>query len=306
MEVSAVNRIDSDKCTTMDKCSEIKLTKSSKIFSIESIIANTNKNTSVPIRTESPVNHDNYYCPQNETEYPMPPLPPPPGSHYGNMYNNAWFGGLFNAQIAANLSDMKDVPAIPDLLTFTNPSESSRVPNLFNDPSLINAYQREKLAQYFMNSLRAGGPTDCDKLTEIIFRSGYPGMSLFDPDKSRTPPFQESTVHQHHPPSEDCLTSRNFYDNIGDQSRHLSSSSSLIGGLPLMSKQIQGGTEIHQQATMMSQHDKVMIDTASNDSCSDDLSLTLSPGESNKQRGEWMCLFKGTRKQWSIEIGSRW
>lgn len=310
MEVSSNCLSDSPPTTKMEKCSEIKLTKSSKLFSIESIIANTNKDTRSSNSSESPVPQENYYNPQtNGSEYTLPPstlLPPGSGHHhYGNIYNNAWFGGLFNAHFANNHPE-KDMAPFPNFgASFPNPNEPPRVPLMFNDPSVINAYQREKLAQYFMNSLRTAGggggaiPGDCDKLTELIFRTstGYPGMPLYDgfsdhqSDKSRSP-FQEApTQHQQGP-----LSNGTGIPSVAEEStdqRHLSSA--LIGCLPMMSKQIQGGSEIHQQHQQnMSNGDKydkgLMMDTASNDSCSDDLSLTLSPGESNKHRGEDLYL----------------
>lgn len=309
MEVSSNCLSDPDQCptTNIEKCSEMKLTKSTKLFSIESIIANTNKDSN-SIGAESPVTQENYYCPQSAAEYPVqPPSLLPPVSHYGNIYNNAaWFGGLFNAHFTTTTNNNhhpeKDLLPFPNFAAFANaPSPDPpqpRVPLMFNDPNVINAYQREKLAQYFMNSLRSAGgvgPGECDKLTELIFRTssassgGYAGVPLLEgynlqEEKSRSP------FHEHHrqqgsakgPPSEEL--------SPVDQ-RHLSSA--IIGCLPLMSKQIQGGSEIHQQQQQQQhlQHhpihsDKGMMDTASNDSCSDDLSLTLSPGESSKHRGE--------------------
>lgn len=308
MEVSSNCLSDStDPTTKMEKCTEMKLTKSSKLFSIESIMSNSNKDTqhnNSSINAESPVPQENYYCPQNGgSEYPLPPSAlMPPGSHYGNIYNNAWFGGLFNAHFANTTHPDKDMPTFPQFPAFANPTEPPRVPLMFNDPSVINAYQREKLAQYFMNSLRtagggiAGVPADCDKLTELIFRSssGYPAMPQYSDgfsdhqsDKSRSPPFQDAPPQQGlanngGPSGPDDAAA------TGDHQRHLSSA--IIGCLPLMSKQILGGSEIHQQQQIVSSAEKYdkgsMMDTASNDSCSDDLSLTLSPGESNKHRGE--------------------
>lgn len=315
MEVSA-----KEKCPTtpLEQCSEMKLTKTTKLFSIESIIANTNKDTS-SIRAESPVTQENYYCPQSASEYPLPPQPHPstllpPGSHYPNLYNHAWFGGLFNAHFANNLPEKDQLP-FPNFAAFANANEPPRVPLMFNEPSVIGAYQRDKLAQYFMNSLRGGGggaaPGDCDKLTELIFRtSGYSGMPLFDDhhqhsEQSRSP-FQEGVAGQQrlgNGPSAVVL------EELPDQ-RHLSSA--LIGCLPsLMSQQIQGGgrEEIHQQPQQQEtgshgeRFDKgmMMMDTVSNDSCSDDLSLTLSPGESGKHRGEWGNSSGGRTDGWVID-----
>lgn len=306
--------------TKLDKCcsasESIKLTtKTSKLFSIESIIANKTTSKSPPgdSSSSSPVRQESFYP---GGDYPLPHaalLPPGAHHHYGNMlYNNAWFGGLFNAQFSANNShpekDLTGFAGFPPPQPQTL-NDGPRVPLIFNDPGVINAYQREKLAQYFMNSLRSagggggGGPGgDCDKLTELIFRGGgggYPAMHpVFDgfsdqqSDKSRSP-FQEQNHHQQQLPSQ--LNGPSGGGGSPEQQQHLSSG--IMGCLPsLMSKQIQGGAaaEINQQQGSLHQErqfhgDKgMMMDTASNDSnsISDDLSLTLSPGESNKHRGE--------------------
>lgn len=295
MEISAKIPDPVTASVEMEKCSsEMKLTKSSKLFSIESIMANTNKDPSAP-GTESPVTQESFYGPQNGSQYPLP-LPLPPGSHYGNTYSNSWFGGLFNAHLANNLPD-KDLPPFPGFNAYSSPDQPpTRAPFMFNDPpSAINAFQREKLAQYFMSSLRSAGsvPRECDKLTELLFRSSrgvYPSAPLFEnfigdqqSDKSRSPPLSQ---YQERGPT--GLPEEGYERRQSLDQRHLSTA--IIGCLPLMSKQIQGGSgEIHQQQQqqMMMSQDKSMMDTASNDSCSDDLSLTLSPGgESNTHRGE--------------------
>lgn len=282
-----------------DKCTDIKLPKStSKLFSIESLIANSNSNNAVATNCESPppVHNNNYGpLPPPTTDYPLL-LPPGVLSHqpqYGNLYNSSWFGGLFNAAHLISSSNRhgesdSDIgtpsASYKDDNGLINPCDSRAPLMLFNEDLM----RREKLAQYFMNSLRNGGGGvgggNCDKLTEIIFRSsgGYAGFH--EGHQRIQQPVGESPSYGY-----DKVTGEDH--TLQQQPPQHLSPSSIIGCLPLMSKQIQGGAlDIHQHVLGGDKYDKGVIDTASNDSCSDDLSLTLSPGESNKHRGETIVI----------------
>lgn len=147
--------------------------------------------------------------------------------------------------------------------------------------SAVDPANREKLAQYFVNNFRETNP---EKLSEFLMNAtnDYTTGILLGGDKNRS--FNCGPLNE--PNNVNFLRNSSNFGNISGGCGVVAGAVNLSSG----DDQLYGGgggdhnpQQLHLNSSMLDIGDKD-VDLESNESCSDDLSLTLSPG--GKNRGE--------------------